>query len=686
MAKTVKQYVADVVTQLQQDGKPILVTHKMLPAIAKHILNRPDVLMKLSVLLSKSKVYMKGYKGLRRSASFQIFGYKSFNELTKKVETDLSKFAKKQEGFDVNNNTFVIMLKKDDSSGDLGVDVAHGKSVALTYKKALDPKTKVSGSAYVVVAWGNEFIRPKEEKMAEVKLKINLRKENKRTPEKIKAELKRKAAAKIKHLNNALKTLNKKAAGIDADLEIIEGFADEFGVNGNITNRKLNNARSRAYNKFNENLAKAFSPEDIEVIKRARQYHLKGNIRAMHKALNELSNVDSYELAHEYVIKGLTPQQNIGYNDKLVDKQRNQLSRIKRLKAQLASDEELPKGLEAKNNRLIRKAKQKISQLNRYRDVLGEDSIDYSGRLQSRQALSAAIAKKQAQKLRIQQRLAEKLAKYGDDEVLTPAQQQIVKQQLVAQQVQKDSIKRRIERLLASRERQTARLTSDNSKVRGNAKFALKKIQDKLTGLGVDLGTAQQVAQQIVATQQVASNPQNIITPQNPRISKLLNRRQVWENKLAAAKTAKERGNINFTIRKINRQLQQLGVPSNVVNSQQVPAQMQVAPQLTAANDFVKKRIERLLASRQRQMSRLTSDNSKVRGNAKFALKRIQDKLTGIGVDFDTAQLAAQQIVQQKMQQVPQLVSVGNQKTTTDLSGLNLSKSERIAKLLGKLK
>jgi hypothetical protein len=456
------QFALDVAEQLAVVGKSVLVTHKLKPQIIKQIVTRPDLCASLGVLASNAKQYTKGAKALKASKDFRILGYVGYQNFVKKATLDVSKFQAKVAGdFNLANNSLVVVFQKDEATGDFEGDVQDLKSVAIPWEKAILPETKIPNAIYLVILFGQGWIRPKSEKFASVKLRVNLRKENKRTPAKIKAELKRKANKKLKRINSQLSGL--KAAS------------------------RQTAQRLQAFDKYGEVSRQEF--------------------------------LNSRALARQFGQRLQNPKQDVTQQD-----------------------------------------------LKRYKSIVRKNSKIADG-----YKLASGVSNPQA----LRQRAS--------------------------------SLEARIAKLLGRRQAINTKLNADLAAVGG---------------------------QQL----QIVDAPQQILVPQmpvqqvaNPRVQKLMKRAQILNQRIANAQNSKVRGNANFELRKINKQLQALGVPSQVVNSQVVAPQLQVAPQLTAEAKRLQAKIAKILGRNQVLKQRVLSDDTKARGNAAFQLRKNAGKLRQLG-------------------------------------------------------
>lgn len=534
------QFALDVAEQLAVVGKSVLVTHKLKPQIIKQIITRPDLCASFGVFVSNAKQYTKGAKALKASKDFRILGYVGYQNFVKKATLDVSKFQSKVTGdFDLANNALVLVFQKDEATGDFEGDIQDLKSVAITWEKAILPETKIPNAIYLVVLFGQNWIRPKSEKFAAVKLKVNLRKENKRTPAKIKAELKRKANKKLKRINSQLSGL--KAAS------------------------RQTAQRLQAYDKYGEVSRQQF--------------------------------LNSRALARQFGQRLQNPAQDVTQQD------------LKRFKSIARKNSKIATG---------------------YKTASG-------------------VSNPQA----LRQRAA--------------------------------SLETRINQLLGRRQAINNKLNADLAALGGQ--------QLQVTDI------PQQVAQQILVpqlpVQQVA----------NPRVQKLMKRAQILNQRIANTESSKVRGNANFELRKINKQLQALGVPSQVVNTQVVAPQLQVSPQLTAAGKNLEARIAKILGRNQVLKQRIVNGDTKARGNAAFQLRKNAGKLRQLGhqvapqsidgTGFNTLgqrirqilgnqnvqAVVAPQVIQQvvPVQQVPVKKTRGRKKAATNL---NLDINDRVDELL----
>lgn len=453
------QFALDVAQQLTVMGKQVLTTHKLKPQIVKTILSRPDLCASLGVFVTNSKAYNKGAKALRRTKDFQILGYVGYQNFIKKASLDVSNFQNKVDGeFSLANNVNVIILQKDEATGNFESDVTDLKSLTTTWEKAILPAAKIPNAIYLVVLYGENWVRPKSEKFAAVKLRINVKKEAKRTPAKLKAELKRKANKKLKRINSQIRAAKSDLSGAQQRIKAFQKYGDVT------TQQYLKNKKLQS--EFTERLQAGedkYSPEELEKFgKIARK---SGRVATGTKLARSVRNQEALR------------------------------DRVERLKS-------------------------KLDKLTGRRQVINND-------------------------------LAAKLAQFGDEEL---PQQQVAIQQLITQ------------------------------------------------------ATPQQAA--------------------NPRIQKLMKRAQLLNDRIANTTSSKVRGNANFELRKINSELQKLGVPSYVVNAEQLAPEMQIAPQATVAKQNTDRRVQKLMNRLEVLRKRLPeAPNSKVRGNIAYQIRNKKKQL-----------------------------------------------------------
>lgn len=202
-----KAYVEKVTNVLNERTRALLTTSGLSPKIIGMIQGRRDIFSKLAYFMMLTKNYAKGARGFVKADNFAMYGYINFNYFNKQARTDLEEFknglpkgkteeenAKSDFGkFTEEENVIVIMCMPDDQSNlNLGTSVATGRSAFITFDKAVRTEYKVPGCFYLMIAFGDSFIKPAEEKKASVKATAFGAKMEKRKPSVIKGEFKEK--------------------------------------------------------------------------------------------------------------------------------------------------------------------------------------------------------------------------------------------------------------------------------------------------------------------------------------------------------------------------------------------------------------------------------------------------------------------------------------------------------------
>ena len=197
-----KDFILDVVAQMQQNPRKA-------PVIIKEIKTREDVLSKFANFLLSTKLATRGANGLKKSKNLQITGYINIKAMQKSIEQDLAAFFGEDNlAESLESNCFVIAYspqREVENETEMQVEgkfvttkIINGRSVILPYSKAISAGSSVPGTKYLVVAFNDAIIRPKDASVAFSKAKRNERivaRELK--PAKIKAQLK-KALERVK--------------------------------------------------------------------------------------------------------------------------------------------------------------------------------------------------------------------------------------------------------------------------------------------------------------------------------------------------------------------------------------------------------------------------------------------------------------------------------------------------------
>lgn len=231
-------FVLDIVEELRQNPRPVFASHKLNPAVMNLVSDRPDVLAKLASILWVLKLAKKGANGLKASPGFKILGYKTFGNLIDSSREDIETFisglpTEEQNTFSNADNVIGLMVAKDVANTgeeDLETLIISGKTVALPFEKLVQKGFAMPGSMYILVLISDKLLRPVEEKIAIRKEKINKKKEAKRIPGKIKAELKAKAEKRLNALKKKRSELESTLYSTTKELEQFKQIGKEFNV------------------------------------------------------------------------------------------------------------------------------------------------------------------------------------------------------------------------------------------------------------------------------------------------------------------------------------------------------------------------------------------------------------------------------------------------------------------------
>lgn len=289
---TKKEFVLQVVDQLLENPRKVLAGHGIQAAVLQQITKRPDVMGKLASILYSLKVAKKGAAGLKKASNFQIKGYKSFPEMNMKAREDIETFigglsAEDSAKFNNSNNIVTIMLLPDNSGMVQGQEadevvegIITGKSVMLSFDSAVRKEYKIPGGVYLVIMLGDSAIRPAEMKLAERKAKVNKVKQAKRTPAKIKMELKRKANAKLESIANKRAALQDTAYATKMQMQQDAYLANELGDDDIMYGIGKRNIAASNYQINKAGLLAGLSAEDKAIYNVALMLKKKGNAKA----------------------------------------------------------------------------------------------------------------------------------------------------------------------------------------------------------------------------------------------------------------------------------------------------------------------------------------------------------------------------------------------------------------------
>lgn len=322
---TRKEFVLTVVDQLKENPRQVLAGHGISAAVLQTIVNRPDVMGKLATILYSLNGAKKGAAGLKKAANFRIFGYRTFGELNGKGREDIEGFigglpAEDAATFTNSDNIITILLLPDtvDNGDDVtAASIISGKSVGLTFDSAVRKEYKVSGGMYLVIAFGDSAIRTTELAAAKRTEKTNKRKQIKRTPAKIAAELKAKARKKLAALDAKRAALQATKMATQKQLQQYAAIGSQFGVKGgNPISVK------GGMNKYDASVAAdmeavkaevaALDPVDKKSFNLAVTYMKSGKTKMARMLMRELQN----PILENFVMNGAKAPQT---SDKLID-------------------------------------------------------------------------------------------------------------------------------------------------------------------------------------------------------------------------------------------------------------------------------------------------------------------------------------------------------------------------------
>lgn len=435
---TKKEFVLQVVDQLLANPRKVLAGHGIQAAVLQQILKRPDVMGKLATILYSLKTAKKGAVGLKKAANFQIKGYKNFPDMNMKAREDIENFigglsAQDQASFNNAGNVVTILMLPDKQAlvpGEEGDEVVQGiitgKSVMLPFDTAVRKEYKIPGGVYIVIMIGDSAVRPAEEKLAARKEKVNKRKQTKRTPARIKMELKRKANKKLEILKAQRARLEEEAYNTSMEMEqsaYLENALGDEDINYGIGKR---NMAASNWQINRAGILAGLSAEDKAIYATAQKLMKKGNKAAAKAVLRTMNN--------PVLLQAMTGSAPVAGN-KVVDARKQALRKqIKQLTArneQLLLDLSLAhaskrasiKSMISKNNSQIKALR---ARLGTYKNLSAAGKANKAAMLAQ---VNAAIEENIAAGNSISQALNAAIAELD----AKPAQKQIIKQQVMQQ-------------------------------------------------------------------------------------------------------------------------------------------------------------------------------------------------------------------------------------------------------------
>lgn len=433
---TKKEFVLQVVDQLLENPRKVLAGHGIQAAVLQTIVKRPDVMQKLASILYTLKTAKKGAVGLKKASNFQIKGYKTFPDMNMKAREDIETFIGGLNGDDqtkFNNaeNVVTILMLPDTNGlvpGDEGDEVVQGiitgKSVLLPFDSAVRKEYKIPGGMYLVVMVADSAVRPAEEKIALRNEKKNKRAAAKRTPAKIKMELKRKANKKLAKLADERASLKQKSYNTKMQLAQANYLRDALGDDDIMYGIGKRNMQASNYQINKAGIMAGLTPEQKGAYS-AAQFLLKRGDKTAAKALLRKMGL------HPSVATGSAP----ATGDAVVAARKSELRKkvrdlVKR-NEQLMLDLSLApaqkrlsiKSMISKNNSTIKALR---ARLGTYKNMSSQALNSKAAMLQQ---VNAAIEENIAAGNSISQALNAAIAELD----ATPQQKQIVKQQVMQQ-------------------------------------------------------------------------------------------------------------------------------------------------------------------------------------------------------------------------------------------------------------
>lgn len=244
MAITRKEFMLTVTEEMLKNPRTVLAGHGITSAVLQRVIERPDVIAKMALTLYSTKQAKKGAAGLKKANNLWIKGYKNFPEFNLKAREDVEAFVGQlspEDQSDFTNNGNIVCLyvapQKPEAvdktnSEEVANAISEGKTVMLSFDQAVRKEYATPGGFYVTIMLGLSAARPTEEKLAERKEKVNKKKNSRRTPARIKAELAAKANKKLARLKAETSDLQDEAWRTEKQMQQFRQIGKSFGVTG----------------------------------------------------------------------------------------------------------------------------------------------------------------------------------------------------------------------------------------------------------------------------------------------------------------------------------------------------------------------------------------------------------------------------------------------------------------------
>lgn len=438
---TRKEFVLNVTEELMKNPRAILAGHGISAAVLQTLIQRPDAMSKLGVTLWSTKYAKKGAKGLKKAPNFVIKGYKNFGEFNMKAREDVETFIaglsdKDAATFNNAEGILTIVMTPDEkvkNAENIEETIITGKSYVKDFDSAVRKEFRTPMAMYIIVMIGKSAARPAEVNIAKRKEKINKKKNSRRTPAKIKAEMKAKAAKKIAINKRKIASLKEESFRTSKELQQYAQIGKEFGalssapthIIGAINKYGVASAQAKAAVKAAE---ATLTSDQRKVYNIAKKYLKAGDKKAARAMLKALGNSDLSNYLLEFGGKIQSSDSVLAGRKKAI---KNQITKLTTRSEQLLVDLALaPENKKASIRSMISKNSSKIKEL---RARLGTyRNISVAGMKKKSAMLAKAnadIEKAIAKGASIQQALNSSIAKLD----AKTTEKQIIKEQVIQQ-------------------------------------------------------------------------------------------------------------------------------------------------------------------------------------------------------------------------------------------------------------
>lgn len=435
-----KQFVANVVEEIQANPRMVLAGHGISGMMLKKIAERPDVMKYLALNLYTLRSRKKEAKGLKKSNLLQIKAYKNFAEFNAKARLDVEKFMSGLKGKDLqefkNSDNIVTIVfaptvKRTGPEGDDVIIDMLNPSEQLNFDKSVRKEYKFPGASYVVMMIAPSLILPAEERKAAITEKKNKRKNNiEDKAAKVRSRLKKKerilkkqAKRKLGKLDDERTALQNRQFGLRMQNAQYQYLKNKTGATDLMTGLQNMNAQSARL------AAKRLNSTDAKLFMLATNLKEQGDIATAKAILSKIK--DKKKIANIIATNGGSTTAGNDMIDARKKELANTIRQVSKKLQQLEVDLALaPVQKRTSVKSMISKYKAQLKQLKaRYKFYNDKNNAAFGGKAQQLAQVRAALEANIEAGNTISSSLNAALAQL----YATPQQKQQIKQQIVHQ-------------------------------------------------------------------------------------------------------------------------------------------------------------------------------------------------------------------------------------------------------------